>query len=260
MTDLTEGHTVKGYDVDLAGLRIRLLEMGGLVLDQLQRAVSALVRADETAARAVLAREQQVNDYDLRIDEDSIALIARRQPMASDLRAIISIARAVSDVERVGDEAKKIAYAALDVGERRNATLNAQLARDARHIARFATGMLRDALDSFDRMDAMGAVDVARRDAELNAEFQSAMRRLVTQAMEDPRRLAAVLDAVTVLKALEHIGDHAKNIARHVLYVVEGRDVRHEDTSVLTVVGDQGMAGAVVQNPIHEAPGLKPGA
>jgi len=238
MTELTEGHTVKGYDVDLAGLRIRLLEMGGLVLDQVQRAVAALAGADDPAARAVLAREEQVNGYDLRIDEDSITLIARRQPMASDLRAIISIARAVSDLERVGDEAKKIAYAALDSGGKRNTKLSAQLARDVRHMAHFAASMLHDALDAFDRMDATGAVNVARRDTELNAEFQSAVRRLVTQAMEDPRRLAAVLDAVTVLKALEHVGDHAKNIARHVLYVVEGRDVRHEDTNVLIAVGE----------------------
>lgn len=237
MNELTEGHTVKGYDVDLAGLRIKLLEMGGLVLDQVQRAVGALVTADESAARAVLAREDEVNRYDLTIDEDSIALIARRQPMGSDLRAIISIARAVSDLERVGDEAKKIAYAALGGDGKRNVKLAAQLARDARHMARFAVGMLRDALDSFDRMDAVRGVEVARRDAELNAEFQSAVRRLVTQVMEDPRRLAPVLDAVTVLKALEHVGDHAKNIARHVLYLVEGRDVRHEDTTVLMAVG-----------------------
>lgn len=238
MNELTEGHTVKGYDVDLAGLRIKLLEMGGLVLDQVQRAVGALVGADEPTARTVLAREQEVNDYDLRIDEDSIALIARRQPMGSDLRAIISIARTVSDLERVGDEAKKIAYAALGGDAKRNVKLSAELARDARHMARFAVAMLRDALDAFDRMDSVRAVEVARRDAELNAEFQSAVRRLVTQVMEDPRRLAPVLDAVTVLKALEHVGDHAKNIARHVLYVVEGRDVRHEDTNVLFAVGD----------------------
>lgn len=237
MTDLTAGHTVKGYDVDLVGLRMKLLEMGGLVLDQVQRAVAALVSADDAAAHAVLAREEEVNRYDSSIDEDSITLIARRQPMGSDLRAIISIARAVTDLERVGDEAKKIAYAAVGAKDRRNARLSAQLARDARHMARFACGMLRDALDSFDRMDAKGAVDVARRDAELNAEFQSAVRRLVTHAMEDPRRLAAVLDAVTVLKALEHVGDHAKNIARQVLYLVEGRDVRHDDAGALRAIG-----------------------
>ena len=251
MNELTEGHIVKGYDVDLAGLRLKLLEMGGLVLEQVQSAVAALAGADEAAARNVLAREEEVNRYDLAIDEDSITLIARRQPMGSDLRAIISIARVVTDLERVGDGAKKIARIVLSAStrDRHSARLRAQLTRDARHMARFACGMLRDALDAFDRMEAARAVEVARRDAELNAEFQGAVRRLVTQVMEDPRRLAAVLDAVTVLKALEHVGDHAKNIARHVLYLVEGRDVRHADTSVLMPVGEdkpdrqQGLGG-----------------
>jgi phosphate transport system protein len=238
VSELTEGHTVKGYDVDLAGLRLKLLEMGGLVLEQVQSAVTALAKADEGAARAVLEREAEVNRYDLAIDEDSITLIARRQPMGSDLRAIISIARVVTDLERVGDEAKKIARIVLSARalDMRSARLMAQLTRDARHMARFACGMLRDALDAFDRMEATRAVEVARRDAELNAEFQGAVRRLVTQVMEDPRRLASVLDAMTVLKALEHVGDHARNIARHVLYLVEGRDVRHDDTAVLMAI------------------------
>jgi phosphate transport system protein len=241
VSELTEGHTVKGYDVDLAGLRLKLLQMGGLVLDQVQSAVTALAGADEAAARAVLAREEEVNRYDLAIDEDSITLIARRQPMGSDLRAIISIARVVTDLERVGDEAKKIAHIVLSASTKdmRSARLSAQLTRDSRHMARFACGMLRDALNAFDQMDAVHAVEVARRDAELNTEFQGAVRRLVTQVMEDPRRLAPVLDAVTVLKALEHVGDHSKNIARHVLYLVEGRDVRHEDTAVLMAVGSE---------------------
>lgn len=241
VSELTEGHTVKGYDVDLAGLRLKLLEMGGLVLEQVQSAVTALAKADEAAARAVLEREEEVNRYDLAIDDDSITLIARRQPMGSDLRAIISIARVVADLERVGDEAKKIAHIVLSARamDMRSARLTAQLTRDARHMARFACGMLRDALDAFDRMEATRVVEVARRDAELNAEFQGAVRRLVTQVMEDPRRLASVLDAMTVLKALEHVGDHAKNIARHVLYLVEGRDVRHEDTGVLRAIEPQ---------------------
>jgi phosphate transport system protein len=237
MSEITEGHTVKGYDVDLAGLRLGLLEMGGLVLDQVQRAVNALANGDEALARSVLTREDEVNAYDVRIDEDSVTLIARRQPMGSDLRAIISIARAVSDLERIGDEAKKIAHAVVRGDGKRSARPSPQLARDARHMARFALEMLRDALDAFDRMDAAAAVDVVRRDLELNAEFQAALRRLLTQVMEDPRRLPAMLDAVAVLKSLERVGDHAKNIGRYVLYLVEGRDVRHEDTAVLIAEG-----------------------
>jgi phosphate transport system protein len=242
MSEITEGHTVKGYDVDLAGLRLGLLEMGGLVLDQVHRAVNALVNGDEVLARSVLTREDEVNAYDVRIDEDSVALIARRQPMGSDLRAIISIARAVSDLERIGDEAKKIAHAVIRGDGKRSARPSPQLARDARHIARFAQEMLRDALDAFDRMDPAAAVEIVRRDLELNAEFQAALRRLLTQVMEDPRRLPAMLDAVAVLKSLERVGDHAKNIARYVLYLVEGRDVRHEDTAVLIAEGGRRSA------------------
>lgn len=242
MNEITEGHTVKGYDVDLAGLRLALLEMGGLVLDQVQRAVNALVNGDETLARSVLSREEEVNAYDVRIEEDIVTLIARRQPMGSDLRVIISIARAVSDLERVGDEAKKIATTMLRGDGKRSSRTSPQLARDARHMSHLALQMLRDALDTFDRTDAAAAVEVVRRDHELNAEFQAALRRLLTQVMEDPRRVPAMLDAVDVLKSLERVGDHAKNIARYVLYVVEGRDVRHEDTAVLLADGARSAA------------------
>lgn len=234
MNEPGEGHIVRGYDVDLAGLRMKLLEMGGLVIDQVQRAVRSLAEADRALARTVLAREADVNGYDLRIEEDGISLIARRQPMASDLRAVISIARAVTDLERVGDEAKKIArYAAADgpAGEQPSAAL---LPADVRHMARLAVSMLRDALDAFDRSDLPSAVEVSRRDAELNGEFHGALRRLVSVVMEDPRKLQATVAAVFVLKALERIGDHAKNIARHVMYLVEGLDVRHDEAVSLS--------------------------
>ena len=155
---------------------------------------------------------------------------------------IISIARAVSDLERVGDEAKKIATTMLRGDGKRSSRPSPQLARDARHMSHLALQMLRDALDTFDRTDAAAAVEVVRRDQELNAEFQAALRRLLTQVMEDPRRVPAMLDAVDVLKSLERVGDHAKNIARYVLYVVEGRDVRHEDTAVLLADGARSAA------------------
>lgn len=227
--ELTEGHTLKSYDVDLAGLRMKLLEMGGLALDQVQRAVTALGTGDETTARLVVARESQVNNYDLDIDEECIALIARRQPVGGDLRVIISIVRAVSDLERVGDEAKKIARFVLGEGGPSGRRLSIGVARDARHMARLAVAMLRDSLDALDRMDPAVAVEVVQRDSEVNAEFHAALRRLVTVVMEDPRKVRNAIDAVFILKALERVGDHAKNIARHVVYLVQGRDVRHED-------------------------------
>ncbi|HEU4531716.1 MAG TPA: phosphate signaling complex protein PhoU [Steroidobacteraceae bacterium] len=238
MSELSEGHIVRGYDVDLAALRMKLLEMGGLVLDQVKCAVRALTHADADLARRVIAREQEVNEYDLHIEEDSIALIARRQPMGSDLRIVISIARAVADLERIGDEAKKIARYAAGESVEHPSPPSGKLARDARNMSRLALAMLRDALDSFDRMDPRVAAEISRRDVELNAEFQAALRHQVTLVMEDPRSLQATLAAVFVLKALERVGDHAKSIARHVVYLVQGRDVRHEDTAVLAALND----------------------
>lgn len=244
MNELSEGHIVRGYDVDLAALRMKVLEMGGLVLDQVQRAGRALVAGDAEAARSVLAREQDVNAYDVRIEEDSIALIARRQPMGSDLRVIISIARAVTDLERIGDEAKKIArYAARENLEHPRPVVR-RLARDVRNLSRIALAMLRDALDAFDRMDPRAAAEISWRDNELNAEFQSALRHQVSVAMEDPRRLQATVSAVFVLKSLERVGDHAKSIARHVVYLVQGRDVRHEDTAVIAALDDPRQAAS----------------
>jgi phosphate transport system protein len=237
MTELSEGHIVKGYDVDLTGLRMRLLEMGGLVLSQVQHAVRALLEGDCVLARAVLAREEEVNGYDIRIDEDSTLLIARRQPMGGDLRAIIAIVRTVSDLERIGDEAKKIARFASGAGRETDVRAST-LSRDARTMSRLATGMLREALDAFDRTEVATAVGLSHRDMELNAEFQSALRRLVTVVMEDPRRLQSAIAAIFVLKSLERIGDHAKNIGRHVVYLVQGRDVRHEDTAVLLALDE----------------------
>ena len=245
MSELSEGHIVRGYDVDLAALRMKLLEMGGLVLDQVKCAVRALTHADADLARRVLAREQEVNEYDLHIEEDSIALIARRQPMGSDLRIVISIARAVADLERIGDEAKKIARYAAGENVEHPSPPSGKLARDARNLSRLALAMLRDALDSFDRMDPRVAAEISRRDLELNAEFQAALRHQVTLVMEDPRSLQSTLAAVFVLKALERVGDHAKSIARHVVYLVQGRDVRHEDTAVL----------AALNHPPRDAPG-----
>lgn len=238
MVELNEGHIVKGYDVDLTGLRMRLLEMGGLVLSQAQQAVRALLEGDRVLARAVLAREEDVNAYDVRIDEDSTALIARRQPMGGDLRGIVSIVRTVSDLERIGDEAKKIARFASGAGRETDVRAST-LSREARTMSHLATGMLREALDAFDRLDVNTAVGLSQRDMELNAEFQAALRRLVTVVMEDPRRLQSAIAAIFVLKSLERIGDHAKNIGRHVVYLVQGRDVRHEDTAVLLALEDK---------------------
>jgi phosphate transport system protein len=206
-----EGHTSRSFDGALASFHMRVIEMGGLVLDQVREAVHAYTDWEPAAASRVLERENTVNAYDLSADEDLLALIARRQPMASDLRAIIALSKAVAELERVGDEAKKIARVVLGrVGRPGPAT-----ARDARHLGQLALAHMRIALHALDSLDASLASGAAARDRELDAEYFSGLRRLLTRAMEDPRHFDVALESAFVLKALERIGDHAVNLARH---------------------------------------------
>jgi phosphate transport system protein len=209
-----EGHIVRGYDGDLMHLRLRVLEMGGLAIDQVQRAVASLASAEHDGGRDVLSRAEQVGALSRAIEDDIVGLIARRQPVASDLRGIITVGKVAAELERVGAGARKIARLGTDLhaaaGE--GAPLGHFL-RDVRKMARLATGMLRDALDCFDRVDLAGAAEVVRRDDEIDVEFELALRDLLTYAMQDPRWLRATLQTVFVMKALERIGDHARNIA-----------------------------------------------
>lgn len=208
-----EGHIVRGFDGDLMHLRVRVLELGGLAIDQVNRAVASLVDGRPDVGREVVARADEVSSQVRSIEDEIVALIARRQPMASDLRAILTIGRIASDLERVGNGARKIARSGAELHA---AASNAPLAhfyRDVRKMARLATAMLRDALDCFDRVDLAGAADVVRRDAEVDAEFQLALRDLVTFVLEDRRWMTSILHTVFVIKALERIGDHARSIA-----------------------------------------------
>ena len=203
MNERTEGHIVRRFDGELAGLRLLMLEMGGLVLDQVQRAVASIEREDLHAAREVIARDHLVNSYDSRIDEASVSLLARRQPMAGDLRVIMAIGKAVSDLERIGDEAKKIARMTLLLFARGASVPRRPLLRDVRPMAALATRMLGSALRAFDEMDADAALVVTEGDAELDREFRSASRRLSTYIMEDSRQLGHAINVLTAIKALE---------------------------------------------------------
>jgi len=208
-----EGHIVRTYDGDILNLRMRVLGMGGLAIDQVQRAVQALVRGDDDGAREIVARNAEVTAYGRAIDEEIVGLIARRQPVASDLRAIMTVGRVATDLERVGNAARKIARLAIELHAGGESTPFRQLYNDVRKMSRVALSMVRDALDCFDRVDVEGAAAVARRDADLDAEFQLALRELVTYVMEDPRYLHSTIQTVFLLKALERVGDHARNIA-----------------------------------------------
>jgi phosphate transport system protein len=212
---MIEGHPSRAFDGALAALHVRVIEMGGLVLDQVREAAVAYTEWDSKAAERVVERERTVNAYDRNIDAEQLTLIARRQPMANDLRAIIAMSKAVGELERVGDEAKKIARTVLGRGTRPGAATT----RDARHLARLAVSLLRLSLDAFDRIELSLASEVIARDRELDAEYAAGLRRLLTRAMEDPRNFDVALEAAFVLKSLERVGDHARNLARHVQWI-----------------------------------------
>jgi phosphate transport system protein len=212
---MIEGHTSRAFDGALGALHVRVLEMGGLVLEQVREAGRAFTEWDQSCAERVIAREPIVNEYDLAMDEQLLTLIARRQPVASDLRVIIAMSKAVAELERAGDEAKKIARTVLNRGARPKAGT----VRDARHLAGLAVSLLRSALEAFDRLDRDLAFEVIMRDRELDDEYAAGVRRLLTRSMEDPRSLDGTIDSAFALKSLERIGDHARNVARHLLSI-----------------------------------------
>ena len=220
-------HIVKRYDQDLTHLRNLVLEMGGLVEDQIERAMDALDEEDITEAREVIARDQLVNGLEVKADEASISLVALRQPLASDLRLVMSLYKAVTDLERIGDEAERIARMVVHIYDTTVSPPSNKLFRDVMAMAELAKVMLHDALDALARVDADKAIMVAQSDHALDNQFQDGMRRLITYMMEDPRLIGHAIDVIFMLRSLERIGDHAKNIAEYVIYLVKGKDIRH---------------------------------
>src|SRR6185312_17077304 len=218
-------HTARQYDQDLEALRSRMMQMGGLVESQIRDAMEGFLQGDASRIEQVVAADARVNDLELGIDHDLGQVIVRRQPAGSDLRLILAISKTVTDLERVGDEAAKIARMAREIHAAGRAA-DTRLAT-IRHLSDIAIGMLRKALDAFARLDAAAAARLIREDAAIDAEFGAIIRQLITFMMEDPRTISTSLNIVWVAKAFERIGDHAKNIAEQVIYVAKGRDVRH---------------------------------
>lgn len=217
---MLEGHISKAFDGALAALHVRTLEMGGLVLDQVREAARAYVDWDARAAERVIRRAASVSAYDEGIYRDQLTLIARRQPVSRDLRAIFAMAKSVAELERAGAEARKIARTVLKRGGR---PAQATFA-DVRHLAHLAAGLLRESLEALDRIDSVAAGQVIARDADLDAEYAAGLRRLLTRAMEDPHHLDVAMEAAFVLKSLERIGDHARIVARHIQSIVTQED------------------------------------
>ena len=226
-------HTVKQFDIQLANLRNLVLEMGGLVEEQIKRAIQALDDEDITASREVVSRDQIINGLQVKADEDCVSIIALRQPLGSDLRLIMSLSKIVTDLERIGDEAEKIARMTVKTYDGISSPPSAKLLRDVAPMAKLAQDMLHGCLDALARLDVEKAVEVAQGDDELDQEFQSALRRLITYMMEDPRTIGHAINVIFIVKALERIGDHSKNIAEYLIYLVKGKDVRHVSMDVL---------------------------
>ena len=224
---MSDKHLSTQFDVELSGISNRVLEMGGLVESQVAQAVYALTHFSGETASQVLTQEERVNHLEVEIDRDLSTIIARRQPTARDLRLLIAVSKTIGNLERVGDEAARIART---VQRLINTGVSSRLrlpVGDIEFEANLAIALMRRALDAFARLDAQQALQVIKQDNEIDAEFDGLLRKLVTYMMEDPRTISSSIDLVFVAKAIERVGDHAKNLAEQVIYIVKGTDVRH---------------------------------
>ena len=223
---MPDKHLSTQFDAELSGVSTRVLEMGGLVESQVSHAISALVNMEADLAGRVLRDEERVNRMEVESDRDLSGIIARRQPTARDLRLLIAISKIIANLERVGDEASRIARVVQRLGAvgmpgRRLPVGDLQFECD------LAVAQLRKSLDAFARLDTRLALEVLKHDDQIDQEFEGMMRKLITYMMEDPRTISSSIDLVFVAKAVERVGDHAKNLAEAVIYIVKGADVRH---------------------------------
>ena len=224
---MNDKHLSSQFDAELSAVSTRVLEMGGLVESQVAQAVYALSHVSRETAEQVLVAEDRVNAMEVEIDNDLWTIIARRQPTARDLRLLVAISKAIANLERAGDEAARIARTVqrlLDAGVSGRLKL---LLGDLDYESNLALNQLRKALDAFARLDVTKAIEVLKSDNQIDQEFEGLIRKLITFMMEDPRTISASIDLVFVAKAIERVGDHGKNLAEAVIYVVKGTDVRH---------------------------------
>ena len=219
-------HISQQYNIELEAIRTHLSEMGGMAQRQVNDAIQALIDADVDRAEQVVRADIKVNTMEMTIDEECIRILARRQPAASDLRLVIAVTKAITDLERIGDEASKIARQAIAMNKD---GLAPRGYIEVRHIGNNVSRMLQDALDAFARLDMELALNVVQTDKQVDMEYSTAMRELVTFMIEDPRSITRVLNIMWSLRALERIGDHARNVAQYVIYLVNGEDVRHSN-------------------------------
>ena len=222
---MSDKHLSTQFDSELNGVSSRVMELGGLVESQIRQAIYALSQFNADAASAVMETENRVNAMEVDIDRELSSIIARRQPTARDLRLLIAISKTTANLERVGDEANKIARMVKSIIDR--GAPRALPSSELRVAADLASGLLRKALDAFARLDTAAAVAILKEDDLIDKEFDGFVRKLITYMMEDPRTISASLDLLFLAKAIERVGDHAKNIAEFIIYIVKGADVRH---------------------------------
>jgi phosphate transport system protein len=221
----TTKHTLTQFDAELEGVRDQVMQMGGLVENQIRLVMEALAENDVAMMERVIDNDRMVNGMEVAIDEKCVQIIARRQPAANDLRLVMTVIKTITDIERIGDEAKKIAQMGIQLSHREH--FHTPRYTEIRHAAKVVLDMLHQALDSFARLDASSVLDVIRKDELVDNEFRTVLRYLVTLMMEDPRTISGALEMLFIAKAVERMGDHAQNMAEYTVYLVKGRNARH---------------------------------
>lgn len=217
-------HISHKFNEELENVRSQVLKMGGLVEEQLSQAVQALVSSNVELAREVVANDYRVNALEVAIDEECTRIVARRQPAASDLRLVMAVIKTITDLERIGDEAKRVARM---VAEEMNGTLNEEVRQELDHMGGLVGEMLHQVLDAFARMDVDMAVEVVHKDNKVDAKYGSITRQLMTYMAEDPRSIPLILNILWAARSMERMGDRCQNIAEYIFYLVHGRDIRH---------------------------------
>lgn len=220
-------HISHKFDEEMENLHNQVLKMGGLVEQQISGAIEALKYSNAPDAEKIILQDHKVNALEVAIDEACTRILARRQPAASDLRMVIAVIKTITDLERIGDEAERIAKMALNLAED-DSSIHSRFV-GIRHLGEQVKQMVHDVLDAYARLSVDAALKVVREDNNTDKEYKDLMRMLITYMMEDPRTISQVLDMIWAARALERIGDHAKNIGEYVIYLVKGKDIRHLD-------------------------------